>query len=425
MNQIAAMAGFSYLKRLIFLNDVLLLSVSAFGGPQMHMAMFLDRMVQKKKYLTEAELLELYSLCQMLPGPTSTQTITSMGYKFGGPRLAFFTLLVWLLPATILMTTFSFIYTMLDKETLRVFKYIQPLAVAFIITSAIQMVKIIGKGKLSIFLIIFAFTGAALLRHPVENYFKTPWIFPILLFLGGFISYWYHRDFPSTVSKEKLKIKWTYFIIFALIFILAAVMGKITQSKPIILFENTFRFGSMVFGGGNVLIPMMFEQFVKFQKYLTADEFITGIGLVQAVPGPVFSFSTFTTGLALKDLGTHWHLFGCIIGTVGIFLPGMLFIFFIYPIWDQLKQFSLIQRSLEGVIAASTGLVVAAAYLLFLPVGLNWVEPENFFYTNLAETNFMNWGNIAIIAVLSFFLYKTKIPTPVWVVLAMIAGIFF
>lgn len=419
------MAVFSKVKRLIFLKDVLLLSISAFGGPQMHMALFIRRMVNKKKYLTEAELMELYSLCQMLPGPTSTQTITSMGYKFGGARLAFFTLLVWLLPATTIMAAFSFFYAHLSQHTLGFFRFIQPLAVAFIIASAAQMVKIIAKTRLAIWLVILAFTGAALLRHPIENYFKTPWIFPIILVLGGFISYHYHKDIEPNTVKPKVKISWTYFIIFLSIFFLAAGLGKLTSSRPIILFENTYRFGSLVFGGGNVLIPMMFEQYVKYRNFLTAEEFITGIGLVQAVPGPVFSFSTFTTGLAMQDFGAHWQLMGCLIGTVGIFLPGMLFIFFIYPVWNQIKQYNIIRRSLDGVIAASTGLVVAAAYLLFLPVGLKWKKPDNFFYTNLAETDFINWENVIIISILSILIYRLKIPSPIWVVLAVAAGIFF
>jgi chromate transporter len=88
----------------IFLKDVLILALGAFGGPQAHMAMLLKRMVIKRKYLTEAELIELNALCQILPGPTSTQTITAIGFKVGGPNLAYLTLLVWIAPAVLIMT---------------------------------------------------------------------------------------------------------------------------------------------------------------------------------------------------------------------------------------------------------------------------------------------------------------------------------
>jgi hypothetical protein len=79
---------------------------------------------------------------------------------------------------------------------------------------------------------------------------------------------------------------------------------------------------------------------------------------------------------------------------------------------------------LDGVIASSAGLVAAAAYLLLLPVGLRWKEANNFYYTNLADHHFVNWQNIIVIAVLSFILYRSKIPSPVWVLMAIVAGIF-
>ncbi len=419
------MSGFSKRKRFLFLKDVFLISISAFGGAQVHLAMFLKRMVLHRKYLREKELLELYSLCQMLPGPTSTQTITSMGYKIGGLRLAFFTLLIWLLPATILMTFFSLTITLLDKKDIQVFQFLQPLAVAFILQASFHMLKKSLNTRLSIWLAVTAFIIAAVLRHPIEGYFKTPWIFPIIIFGGGFISYWMHREIRPQRTFQSLKIRWTYFLIFLFIFAGSAVVGKLTQSKPVILFENTYRFGTLVFGGGNVLFPMMFEQFVNFRHYLSPDEFLTGIGLLQAIPGPVFSFATYSTGLALQDMGTSWHIIGCLIGTAGIFLPGMLLIFFIYPIWDQVKTSYIIQRSLEGIIAASAGLVASAAYLFFLPVGLHWKVPNDFYYTNLRDTDFINYPNVIIIAVLSVLLFRTKIPAPVWVLLAVLAGIFF
>ena len=85
--------------------DVLLLSVSAFGGPQAHIAMFIKILVERRRYITEEELIELNALCQILPGPTSTQTVTAIGFRLGGAGLAYLTLLVWMLPAVTLMTT--------------------------------------------------------------------------------------------------------------------------------------------------------------------------------------------------------------------------------------------------------------------------------------------------------------------------------
>lgn len=407
------------------MKDVFVIAISAFGGPAMHIALFTERMVVKKNYLSEAELLELYSLSQMLPGPSSTQTITAMGYKFGGKFLAFLTLLVWILPAFILMSLFSFIYHWLDADVAsNTFRFVQPLAVAFVIYAASKMVRSIAKSRLDIGLIVMAFVGAALLRHPLESYVKTPWIFPVLLGLGGLISYHYNKH-KTERKKITLKIPWRYLITFLAIFIATGLAVKFTDLKIVRLFENTYRFGSLVFGGGNVLIPMMFEQFVNFNGYMDADQFLNGVGLKQAIPGPIFTITSYMTGLSMYNEGPMWQALGCVVGTVGIFLPGTLMIFFVYPIWENVKEMNLVQRSLGGIIAASAGLVAAAAYLLFLPVGLEWVEPGNFYYTNLQSANFIQWDNIIIISVLLVFLFRTKLPAPFWVFLAILAGIFF
>lgn len=98
----------------VFLKDVFICSLGAYGGPEAHMSVFLDQMVVKRKYLSETDLIELIALCSILPGPTSTQAITAIGYKLGGPWLALLTMLVWGLPVLFVMTALSFLYQFLD-----------------------------------------------------------------------------------------------------------------------------------------------------------------------------------------------------------------------------------------------------------------------------------------------------------------------
>ncbi|MCU0392110.1 MAG: chromate transporter, partial [Thermoflexibacter sp.] len=88
----------------LFLRDVFLITISAFGGPQAHLVLFFEYLVNRRKYLSESELAELIALCQMLPGPSSTQTLVAIAYKRGGFKLAMLTLLIWMLPAFIIMT---------------------------------------------------------------------------------------------------------------------------------------------------------------------------------------------------------------------------------------------------------------------------------------------------------------------------------
>jgi len=409
-------------RHLQFLKEIFKIALTAFGGPEVHLAIFSKRLVHEKKYFTQNELLETYSICAVMPGPSSTQTLTTLGFRYGGPTLGFLTLLVWIFPSFVIMTSLSFLYSSLPPEALHTLRFIRPMAVSFIIVSAIRMIQPLIHNKLSLWLAFYAFFVCALLRHPLEQYIKTPWMFPFVLVTGAFISFFLNRE-AVHFDEKKLKFNWNYLIAFVLLFIIAGTISKITRSQYAILFENNFRFGSLVFGGGNVLFPMIFEQFVKFKHFITADEFITGVGLVQATPGPVFSIATFTTGLALEDRGLWGQLSGCLIGTVAIFLPGSLLSFWLFPIWGSIKKFKFFQRSFPGIIATSSGLVAASAYLFFLPIGLRWKEENNFFYTNIENNNPINWLNVITIIVLCTLLFKTKIPSPYWVLMAIVTGI--
>lgn len=406
----------------LFLKEIFKIATSAFGGPEVHLALFSKRLVNEKKFFSQAELLETYSVCQLLPGPSSTQTITTLGYRYGGAKLGFLTLLVWILPSFVILSLLSFLYLSLPSGALHTLRFIQHMAVSYIIVASIKMMKPLLADKVSVFLAFFAFFICALLRHPLENYIKTPWMFPLVLLTGAAISYFINRN--SEFHKEKkLVFNWVYLAVFVVLFISSAIIGKITHNIYAVLFENNFRFGSIVFGGGNALYPMIFEQFVKFKKVISYEEFITGVGLVQASPGPVFSVATFITGLALQNHGFGGQIIGCLIGTIAIFLPGSLLAFWLFPVWKSIKKFRFFQRSFNGIIATSTGLVAASAYLLFLPLGVNWKEQNNFFYTNIVSSNPVNWLNVAIITVICTLMFKTQISSPLWVLMAILAGI--
>ncbi|MES2558377.1 MAG: chromate efflux transporter [Bacteroidota bacterium] len=386
-------------RHLVFLLDVFSLALTAFGGPQIHFTMIHRKLVVKRKYITEDELKELNSLCNMLPGPTSTQTITAIGYKIGGPGLAFLTLGVWVLPATFIMGAFAILLYLLelDNPKLNFLKYIQPMAVGFIIFAAYKIKDLFVTRRHHWVLMLLSAIAAILS--------DTPYIFPLLLVIGGVVSNFVNRSNYADVKPIK-NIQWPNFALFLGIFLAAAVLGALTKNPGVLIFENTYRYGSIVFGGGHVLIPMMYNQFVEFKHYLTSGEFLAGVGILQAIPGPVFSFATFTGSLALKEWGVVGMLAGGLIGTVAIFLPGVLLIFFIYPMWNQMKHFSPVKNAIEGINATSAGLVIASAYLLFKPV----------------EVNEMNM--LVLISTL-FILLTTKIPNPVIVIMCIFAGLFF
>ena len=186
-------------------------------------------------------------------------------------------------------------------------------------------------------------------------FFKSPWIFPVLIILGGLSTNISHKRIPQTETKPK-KIKWWNIWLFAIIFLIAGISSEVARQndwpnrKPINLFENLYRMGSLVFGGGHVLMPMMYEQFcvrpeiVKQKRpndfinliRIDKDDMTTGMGIVRAIPGPVFSIASFTGGMALKDYGFTMQVAGCIIATIAIFLPSALLVLFFFPIWNNL-----------------------------------------------------------------------------------------
>ncbi|MFW5761136.1 MAG: chromate efflux transporter, partial [Cyclobacteriaceae bacterium] len=368
----------------IFLRDVIWLSITAFGGPQAHLAMMIDRMVKKRGYLSEAELLELNALCQILPGPTSTQTIVAIGFKKGGPNLAYLTLLVWMLPAFVVMTTAGIIIGYLHQHNISTefTKFIMPIAIGFVAFAAFRITKKVIYTWEGVVLMILAAITSYLIR--------SPYIYPVLLLIGGGLTAFKFKSQPIE-EKDKFKIEWSNFILWGMVLVFAAVLGGITKSLPIRLFENFYRNGSLIFGGGQVLIPLLYTEFVEYKDYLNSQEFLSGFGLVQAVPGPTFSISAYIGALSMREYGIGGEILGAFFASLGIFLPGTFLIFFVIRFWTALKKYRIIKASLEGILAASSGMVISAAILLFQPI----------------EHSFLN---ITIIVITFILLTFTKIP---------------
>lgn len=351
-----------------FLKDVFQLAISCFGGPQAHLAYFQHLLVEKKNYLTGPELLELFGLCQIVPGPTSTQTLTAVGYRLGGPNLAYLTLIVWMLPAVSIMTVAGILIgSFQEKEISLAFtRFIQPMAVGFVSYAAYTMTAKTVTTRIGFFLLM--------LSAVVSFFVKNPIIFPVILLVAGVVTAFNYKLHPKE-EKKKFSVPWANFFLWAGVFVFAAVLGDITRTLPAKLFENFYRNGSLIFGGGQVLVPMLYTEFVQYAKPLhyptSSTEFLSGYALAQAIPGPVFSFSSYLGALSMREYGIAGEIMGGFLSAAGIFLPGTFLIFFVIRIWDSLKKFRPVRASLDGINAASAGLVVAAAVLLFIPLAKN------------------------------------------------------
>ncbi|WP_315985155.1 chromate efflux transporter [Hymenobacter sp. BT188] len=388
-------------RGIIFLKDVAVLALTSFGGPQAHLAMMFRLLVDKRRYLTSAELVELTALCQIVPGPSSTQTITAIGFRLGGPNLAYLTLLVWMMPAVTFMTVFALSISYLDAGLVaRLVQFVQPIAIGFVAYSAYKIAEKVIHTKTSVALMV----SGAMLAYS----FQLPAVLPLLLLAGGLITAFRYSKLPQVEQKQPLRVEWANFILWLGVLVAAAVLGHYTRWLPVRLFENFYRNGSLVFGGGQVLAPLLFAEFVEFKRYLTAPEFLSGLGLVQAMPGPNFSFASYIGTLAMRreDAGVSGQLLGALVASAGIFLPGTFLIFFLIRFWDQLKQYRVVKASLEGINAVSAGLVWAATFLLYHP---------------LPDTPI----NLILVAATFLLLLWNKIPSYAIIGAGLLAGLLF
>lgn len=412
------------LRHIPFIKAVLWHSLTAFGGPQGHFGMMLKTFVNQRRDITEEELLDYNAFCNLMPGASSTQMITLIGYKRGGVWLAVITLLIWILPACILMGGFSFLMDYVDQRTLKndIFKFIQPMAVGFLVYAAIRAFKILVKNTITQIIMLVSIAVSYLL-------FKAPWIFPLLMLLGGFVTNLSNKRIPQ-IEAEPRKIKWGNIWLFAIIFIIAGLLSEMARKhdwpnrRPLNLFENTYRFGSLVFGGGQVLIPLMYEQFVVRPEServvlknpnvvkINRNDFYTGAGIVRAIPGPVFSIASFMGGMAMKDWGPYMQLTGCVIGSLAIFLPSALLVLFFFPIWHNIKKYATVYRALEGVNAVVVGIMFAATFYMMRDISIVEIKANSIL-------------NIIIIAGTWAFISFTKFPSPVIVFICLFLGWIF
>ena len=396
-------------KQWLFIRNVLFFTFTSFGGAQAHLALLLKYFVHSTKFISEEELLELNALAQVLPGPASTQTLVGIAWRVGRLKLAIITFLIWILPTAAIMTFAAISYVHLSQKAkfADIFEYMQPIVLGTIAFGAFKLGKKVLDSQISIFLAIAAVVATLVLRNA--------YVFPLAILLGGIISSAIETPKEETELRAKLfsnvnPRKLSYFLGALLLFaMVGAIINRTSPfSLPIRLLENFYRNGILVFGGGQVLVPLMFTEFVEMKHYLFRDDFISGVALQQALPGPTFSFTSYLGALSMRTFGYGlWgQILGGLIGVIGINLPGLILVLFIVPFWDDLKKISRIRHSLSGINAVSVGFIIAAFILLLIPMGFNWIF-------------------LGIMLVTFLILNFTKISPPIIVLVGILIGYLF
>lgn len=356
-----------------FLKSVIIASLGAFGGPEAHYGIFLQEFVDRRKYVTDEEMLELIALCNLLPGPSSTQTITAIGYKVGGRRLALYTLLTWAIPAILIMTGLSFLsnYLVSRNISLDFLEYMIPMAIGFIAIASYKLTKKVIDGKFTLIL--------SLVSAIIVFFYSKAFVFPLLLIMGAIAAMIYYKVDKIDWKKFRPKDLTLFFVFLGLIPL--AFLAKYSGIRLISLFGTFFTYGLLVFGGGNVLIPYMISDMVENFKFLTEVEFFSGYSIVQAMPGPMFSFSGYVGAMGMRDFSWIEQLLGGLISGLSIFLPGVLLIFIFYPLWADIRKQEGVSTLIKGINAVANGLILGTFIKLLIGMQFNLITVAILIFT--------------------------------------------
>lgn len=326
------------------------LGLTSFGGPVAHLAYFQNEYVKRKKWLSDQTYAEIVAICQFLPGPASSQVGISIGMLRGGMLGGFLAWIGFTLPSVLLLSFFAYYVIHFDVNQSVIIHSLKIVAVAVVAHAILSMGKNLASDLPRISLAI----GSAVLIL----LFPTASIQIIIIVLAGLIgSLLFKKDVSNQKSEVTLNISKSVGMIslsiFTLLLISLPVISGYFKHLYIQLFDTFYRVGSLVFGGGHVVLPLLEKEIVPNQ--MTNELFLAGYGAAQAVPGPLFTFASYL-GMSIDGIGAM------IIATVAIFLPSFLLITAILPFWNSLSQNQSVRSALVGVNAAVVGVLLAAFY---------------------------------------------------------------
>ncbi|MEB2846403.1 chromate efflux transporter [Endobacterium cereale] len=331
------------------------LGLTSFGGPVAHLGYFRDELVIRRTWLDEKSYADLVALCQFLPGPASSQVGFALGLMRGGPIGALAAWTAFTLPSAIILVLFAMAATALDNPVGQGLLHgLKLVAVAVvgqavwgmaktltpdrtrsgIAVAAVVAVTFTGVFGQLIAIIVGALAGLVLCREPDR---KTM----------GELSFRVSRTTGAVCL-----------VTFAALLILLPIIAASSGSQSLNLFDAFYRSGSLVFGGGHVVLPLLQAEVVHL-GWVPENTFLAGYGVAQAVPGPLFTFAAYLG--AVMDPAPS-GLIGAMICLVAIFLPGFLLLVGVLPFWGALKRLPLAQAAMRGANAAVVGVLGAALY---------------------------------------------------------------
>ena len=359
------------------------LGLTSFGGPIAHLGYFHEEYVRRRKWIDEQAYADLVALCQFLPGPASSQVSLAIGISRAGLTGGLAAWLGFTLPSALALIAFAFgvgsFAGAADSGWLHGLKVV---AVAVVAQAVWGMARALCPDRQRATIAILA--CIATLAWPTAfgqlSSIAVAGIIGAIFFTGSVPTPGSHMRFP--VGRRIAIAAW---IIFFVLLLGSPVLRQIAPSHGVEVFDSFFRVGSLVFGGGHVVLPLLQAEVVA-PGWVTNEQFVAGYGAAQAVPGPLFTFSAYL-GVVMANEPNGWS--GAFLALIAIFLPSFLLIAGALPFWDQLRSVPLFQSALTGINAAVVGLLLAA---LYKPVWTNAIySPADLSLGLAAFTLLMFW----------------------------------
>lgn len=376
------------------------LGLTSFGGPIAHIGYFRREYVERRRWFDDGGFADLVALCQSLPGPASSQLGIAIGARQAGIIGGIVSWIGFTLPSAIALVLFGLVSASADLSAAGWLHGLKLAAVAVVAQAVYLLAQSLTPD--------WPRRAVALAGMAVALIASTPFS-QLAIIAGGALIGWLAFSSPAVeadadaVAAPSPMARRNGAVALVLFFVLLfglPLLRAVTGSEGVAMVETFYRTGSLVFGGGHVVLPLL-DAGVVDPGWVNEDRFLAGYGAAQAVPGPLFSFAAYLGAVAVPPLG-NWG--GAAVALVAIYLPSFLLIFGVLPYWDRLRQSAAFRRALVGANAAVVGLLAAA---LYRPIWTGAVESGTDVVVAVAGLALLVWG---------------RVPPIVVVVLAAVAG---
>ncbi|WP_370461209.1 chromate efflux transporter [Devosia yakushimensis] len=332
------------------------LGLTSFGGPIAHLGYFRDELVSRRRWIDEQGYADLVALCQFLPGPASSQVGFALGLWRGGPLGALAAWAAFTLPSAILLVALALGAGALEGPVAQgVLHGLKIVAVAVVAQAVWGMARSLAPDRQRSAIAVLGLAVTMLLAGALGQ------VVAIALgVLAGLV--WCRGDLAAThavlsfgISK---RLGAALLVVFGVLLFGLPLLASVVGAQGLNLFDAFYRAGSLVFGGGHVVLPLLDAEVVG-NGWVAKDQFLIGYGAAQAVPGPLFTFAAF---LGAVSAPAPNGVLGAAIALVAIFLPGFLLLVGTLPFWDAVRARPLAQAGMRGANAAVVGILGAALY---------------------------------------------------------------